>query len=246
MDEQHAEVAHSLGEKGGQLPRPLAADDCAGYLPANSFGIGTNSIDGLCGFATAALLAALLVGCQTNGSNEPPLFERRAPSATGVAFANTLPEASGFNILNYPYYYNGGGVAAGDVNGDGLPDLYFTSNLEANRLYLNKGGLQFEDVTEQAGVAGTGGWTTGATMADVNGDGWLDLYVSVVNHLGKTGANQLFINKGTAHSPTKQRPTPSPSKASPRRRLLGKGSKSRKEPPARRRGTGHASREEYV
>ena len=154
-------------------------------------------------------LAGLLTGCgAVNGGKEqpegPPLFTRRAPSETGVTFANELPETADFNILNYLYYYNGGGVAAGDVNGDGRPDLYFTSNLGANRLYLNRGGFRFEDVTDAAGVAGTGtgagsgagSWTTGATMADVNGDGRLDLYVSVVNHLGKTGANQLFINQG--------------------------------------------------
>ena len=126
----------------------------------------------------------------------PPLFERLSPSATGVTFANMLPEQPDFNIVNYVYYYNGGGVAAGDVNGDGLPDLYFTSNLGKNRLYLNKGNYQFEDVTDRAGVGDSVGWKTGVTMADVNGDGKLDIYVSGVDYLGVHGRNVLYINNG--------------------------------------------------
>ncbi len=126
----------------------------------------------------------------------PPLFEALAPRTTGVTFANALPERPDFNIVNYVYYYNGGGVAAGDVNGDGLPDLYFTSNLGKNRLYINKGNYQFEDVTDRAGVADSVGWKTGVTMADVNGDGKLDIYVSGVDYLGVHGRNVLYINNG--------------------------------------------------
>ncbi len=125
-----------------------------------------------------------------------PLFEVLDPTRTGVTFTNTLPEDTTFNILNYLYYYNGGGVAVGDVNNDGLPDLYFTSNLGANRLYLNKGNYQFEDVTERAGVADSVGWKTGVTMADVNGDGLVDIYVSGVDYLGVHGRNVLYINNG--------------------------------------------------
>jgi enediyne biosynthesis protein E4 len=126
----------------------------------------------------------------------PPLFEKLAPSATGVAFSNDLPEATDFNILNYLYYYNGGGVAVGDVNGDGLPDLYFSSNVGPNRLYLNKGDFRFEDVTDKAGASGPPGWKTGVTMADVNGDGRLDIYVSAVSYLTMHGRNMLYINNG--------------------------------------------------
>ncbi len=152
----------------------------------------------------APLVAALsLAACQRSpgeGATDEgarrgkPLFEQLSPSSTGIRFANTLPENADFNILNYLYYYNGGGVAAGDIDNDGLPDLYFTSNLESNRLYRNKGGYRFEDITDRAGVAGAGGWTSGVTMADVNGDGWLDLYVSGVSHLTMKGRNVLYIN----------------------------------------------------
>ncbi len=146
-------------------------------------------------FAAGALGA---LGCDKGAPAESPLFELLTPEATGVRFANTLPEAPDFNILNYLYYYNGGGVAVGDVNGDSLPDLYFSSNLESNRLYLNKGGFRFDDVTEKAGVRGPEGWKTGVTMADVDGDGDLDLYVSAVSYLGMHGHNVLYVNDGRA------------------------------------------------
>ena len=124
------------------------------------------------------------------------MFEMLSPKSTGVAFVNQLPENPDFNILNYLYYYNGGGVAAGDIDGDGLPDLYFTSNLGPNHLYRNKGNYQFEDITDRAGVAAADGWKTGVTMADVNGDGYLDIYVSAVSYLAEKGHNILFINNG--------------------------------------------------
>jgi hypothetical protein len=125
-----------------------------------------------------------------------PRFELLDPSRTGITFSNTLPEDTTFNILNYLYYYNGGGVAVGDINNDGLPDLYFSSNRGSNRLYLNKGNYQFEDITERAGVADSVGWKTGVTMADVNGDGYVDIYVSGVSYLGMHGRNVLYINNG--------------------------------------------------
>ena len=141
-------------------------------------------------FATVATLA----GCHR--APDTRLFELLAPEQTGVTFANRLPEDTAFNILNYLYYYNGGGVAVGDVNNDGLPDLYFTANRGPNRLYLNKGNYRFEDVTERAGVADAEGWKTGVTMADVNGDGRVDIYVSGVDYLGMHGHNVLYINNG--------------------------------------------------
>jgi len=143
--------------------------------------------------AASALLA--LIGCGGE-KRSAPLFELLSPSATGVAFVNELPAKADFNVLNYLYYYNGGGVAAGDIDGDGLPDLYFTSNLGPDRLYLNKGNYRFEDITERAGVADSVGWKTGVTMADVNGDGLLDIYVSGVDYLTMHGRNVLYINNG--------------------------------------------------
>jgi hypothetical protein len=124
------------------------------------------------------------------------LFELLPPQATGITFVNQLPETPDFNIINYLYYYNGGGVAVGDIDSDGLPDLYFTSNLGRDRLYLNKGDFAFEDITEQSGVGGSDGWTSGVTMADVNGDGHLDIYVSGVSYLTMRGRNVLYINNG--------------------------------------------------
>lgn len=135
-------------------------------------------------------------GCAGQAPGAAPLFERLAPESTGVAFVNELPEQPEFNILNYLYYYNGGGVAVGDVDGDGLPDLYFSSNLGANRLYRNKGNYRFEDITERAGVRGPDGWKTGVTMADVNGDGHVDIYVSAVSYLTMHGRNVLYVNTG--------------------------------------------------
>ncbi|MGH7475845.1 MAG: VCBS repeat-containing protein [Longimicrobiales bacterium] len=130
-------------------------------------------------------------------AQEPALlFERLDPEATGVTFVNELPEDTAFNILNYLYYYDGGGVAAGDIDNDGLPDLYFTSNLGADRLYLNRGDYRFEDITESADLGGEPGWTTGVAMADVNGDGYLDIYISGVSYLGMRGRNILYINNG--------------------------------------------------
>lgn len=126
------------------------------------------------------------------------MFESLPATKTGITFINRLPNKPGLGILSYIYYYNGAGVAAGDINGDGLPDLYFTSNTKGgNKLYLNKGNFTFEDITTRAGVAGSSDWCTGVTMADVNGDGRLDIYVcAVANMQGFQGHNQLFINNG--------------------------------------------------
>ncbi|HXG98620.1 MAG TPA: VCBS repeat-containing protein [Gemmatimonadales bacterium] len=143
------------------------------------------------------LLATTLVipGCRRSPP-PPPLFEAVTPEASGITFANTLSQDSLLNIVNYLYYYNGGGVAVGDIDGDGLLDLYFTSNLGRNRLYRNLGHFRFEDITDRAGVADSVGWKSGVTMADVNGDGRLDIYVSGVNYLGIQGRNVLYINNG--------------------------------------------------
>jgi enediyne biosynthesis protein E4 len=144
------------------------------------------------------LAAAGVISC----NNSDTLFESLPASQTGIQFTNQLQKKKLFNILYYLYYYNGAGVATGDVNNDGLVDIYFAANSKGNnKLYLNKGGFKFEDITQKAKVAGTADWCTGVTMADVNGDGWLDIYVSTVSSkYGLTGHNELFINNGASLS----------------------------------------------
>ncbi|MEM8890997.1 MAG: VCBS repeat-containing protein, partial [Bacteroidota bacterium] len=118
-------------------------------------------------------------------------------SESGIDFVNQLEYDKAFNIYTYRNFYNGGGVAIGDVNKDGLMDVYFTANMKSNKLYLNKGNFKFEDVTEQAGVGGNSAWSTGVTMADVNGDGYLDIYVCNSGDVaGDNKQNELFINQG--------------------------------------------------
>ena len=131
-------------------------------------------------------------------NNEPPLFTSLSPDKTHIDFQNIINEGLNTNVLMYEYFYNGGGVAVGDINNDGLDDIYFTSNMQSNHLYLNKGNMVFEDITIPAGVAGrTGPWKTGVTMADVNGDGLLDIYVCYSGNLPpEKRAHQLFINRG--------------------------------------------------
>ena len=128
---------------------------------------------------------------------EPALFEIIPSSQSGVDFSNTLKEESDLSILDYLYYYNGGGVAVGDINNDGYPDVFLTSNQGENKLYLNGGNFRFRDISHQAGITGKSSWNTGATMADVNGDGLLDIYVcAVVGINGFSGHNELYINNG--------------------------------------------------
>ncbi|GAB4015348.1 VCBS repeat-containing protein [Spirosoma koreense] len=140
----------------------------------------------------------MVVACTSNpNALEKPLFQRLDSTQTGVTFVNRLQNTDSLSILDYLYFYNGGGVAAGDLNNDGLTDLYFVSNQGANQLYLNKGKLAFTDVTAKAGVTGKAGWQTGVTLADINADGWLDIYVCAVSRFrGLQGTNELYINNG--------------------------------------------------
>ncbi|MDC7997325.1 VCBS repeat-containing protein [Gilvibacter sediminis] len=145
-----------------------------------------------------SLLAGLffLWSC-TERDQAPSLAFKQLPAdSTGIAFANTLVESDSLNILDYLYFYNGGGLAVGDVNGDGLPDIYASANMGPNKLYYNKGNFEFEEAPESAGVAGNSSWNTGAVMVDVNADGLLDIYVcAVVGINGFTGHHELFINQ---------------------------------------------------
>ena len=140
---------------------------------------------------TVLLPGLLLTRCNTAGDNT--LFTLVDARQSGITFENTLSFREDFNIIEYPYFYDGGGVALGDINRDGFQDIFFTGNQVSDRLYINKGGLEFEDITASAGIA-SGGWSTGVTMADVNGDGWLDLYVCQVSYKSLTGQNRLYIN----------------------------------------------------
>ena len=141
------------------------------------------------------LVAVLCLGCAEQ--KPATLFTPLDASHTHVTFENTVVETESLHVILYEYLYNGAGVAVGDLNNDGLPDLYFSGNTAENRLYLNQGNFVFEDVTATAGVAGKTGWKTGVSMADVNGDGWLDLYVCYSGPGDLDRANQLFINNAT-------------------------------------------------
>lgn len=152
-----------------------------------------------CKILSFILIVTAFVGCRSTSeeikTTPLTLFQRLENS--GVTFTNQLHYDEEFNIYTYRNFYNGGGVAIGDVNNDGLPDIYFTGNQVSNKLYLNKGNLQFEDITEAAGVGGTKAWSTGVSMADINGDGHLDLYVCNSGDVkGDNKQNELFINNG--------------------------------------------------
>ena len=122
------------------------------------------------------LLLLLIFSCNSE-ENKTTLFVSKKAYETGIHFQNTISSTTDLNILNYIYFYNGSGVAAADFNNDGLTDLYFTANQTEDKLYLNRGNLKFEDITESAGINNAQNWTTGVTIVDINEDGLLDIYV---------------------------------------------------------------------
>ncbi len=125
-----------------------------------------------------------------------PLFKLLSPSETGINFINTVTDSKDMNIFTYHNFYNGGGVAIGDIDNDGKPDIFFSSNQGSNTLYLNKGNLRFSDITASAGVEGKKRWHTGVAMVDINGDGWLDIYVCNAGMVpGDERANELYVNQ---------------------------------------------------
>jgi len=142
-------------------------------------------------------LLMLATSCQQHQQVPKTLFQKLESSQTHINFRNDLTYDSKFNIYTYRNFYNGGGVAIGDINNDGLPDIFFTANMLSNRLFLNKGNMQFEDITEKAGIGKKGKWSTGVSMADVNGDGFLDIYVCNSGDIkGDNRQNELYINNG--------------------------------------------------
>ena len=137
------------------------------------------------------------MGCNSGSTPVKSIFHLIPSSQTGLDFRNELSSSTTFNVFTYMYFFNGGGVAAADFNQDGWPDLYFTSNMGRNGLFLNNGNLTFEDVTEKAGVGGIKGWTTGVTTVDINQDGLMDIYVSQLGaYQEMVGYNQLYVNQG--------------------------------------------------
>lgn len=143
--------------------------------------------------------ALFMVSC-SNKQQTTPLFTKLTSDKTGVDFNNAISYTEEFNPYTFRNFFNGGGVAIGDINNDGLPDIFFCSNQHSNKLYLNKGSFQFEDITAQAGLVSDSIWSTGVTMADVNGDGWLDIYVCKSGDIrGSNRSNELYINSGNLH-----------------------------------------------
>jgi len=154
-------------------------------------------------FILIVFIFALISSCnseQTSKTSDPEdatLFSLLSSEDTGITFSNKIANQKNFNIFKYRNFYNGGGVAIGDVNNDGLPDIYLTANMGSNKLYVNKGNFKFDDITESAGVGGNKPWSTGVVMVDINADGLLDLYVSNAGNMeGNNHDNDLYINNG--------------------------------------------------
>jgi hypothetical protein len=149
-------------------------------------------------------LSFLIYSCNTEkkeslleNTSQNTLFSLLNPDSTGIKFFNEVINQKNFNIFKYRNFYNGGGVAIGDINNDDLPDIYLTANMGPNKLFLNKGNFKFEDISESAGIIGDKPWSTGVAMADVNQDGYLDIYVSNAGNLeGNNHDNELYINNG--------------------------------------------------
>ena len=146
-------------------------------------------------FCSSVVMFVIVTSCKPE-KQENYLFQPISSEVSGIDFSNNLKLDDDLNILNYIYYYNGGGVSVGDINNDGLEDLFFTGNQVSNKLYLNLGGLKFKDITQYAGVQSKG-WSTGVTMVDINADGWMDIYVCKSGYSNATSRkNLLYINKG--------------------------------------------------
>ncbi|MEP3209773.1 MAG: VCBS repeat-containing protein [Maribacter sp.] len=145
----------------------------------------------------AQYLIVFLMVCSCKNEDNSKQFTLLSPSTTKIKFKNLVQETPEFNVLKYGYLYNGGGVSIGDINNDGLSDIYFTGNMVGSHLYLNKGGMKFQEIAKEAGVFAEGLWNTGTTMVDINADGFLDIYIcrSAAKNAAKR-KNLLFVNNG--------------------------------------------------
>src|SRR5689334_655642 len=153
-------------------------------------------------YSFAVLSLIFLFSCKNKeekASSDSPVFKKISSSQSGITFVNNVEENWQKNYFDkFAYVYNGGGVAIGDINNDGLQDIYFTGNEVPNKLYLNLGGMKFQDITESAGVDGGKGWDNGVTMADINNDGLMDIYVCKGGYQDSDDErrNLLYINQG--------------------------------------------------
>ena len=147
-----------------------------------------------------SLIVSTIIFYSCNSDLNEAIYKLKFPKETDIIFSNKIVETDEFNILSYNNMYMGGGVSIGDINNDELPDIFLTANQEPNRLFLNKGDLQFEDITESSGISEDNGdkiWTTGTTMVDINHDGFLDIYVCMIDgYMNLKGKNKLYINQG--------------------------------------------------
>jgi len=151
-------------------------------------------------YSPILLVLLFILACNSNNQKDnkkATLFKLLTADQCGINFTNKIHNEKDFNIFRYRNFYNGGGVGIGDINNDSLPDIYFTSNMEENRLFLNEGGFKFRDITSESGTAGTHSWSTGVVMVDINADGLLDIYVCNAGNVeGDDRENELFINNG--------------------------------------------------
>ncbi len=144
-------------------------------------------------FLNAIVFLSICVLSCRQKSQQPALFQLVENS--GIDFINKVENTKDFNIFTYRNFYNGGGAAIGDINNDGLADVFFTANMGSNKLYLNKGDFKFDDISQKAGFTDTEKWSTGVVMVDINNDGWLDVYVCNAGFIkGKAPENKLYIN----------------------------------------------------
>lgn len=150
------------------------------------------------------LWVGMVLGCSSEDSS--PIFIEQAGVELGVDFENTLLENDSFNIIQYLYFYNGAGVATGDLTGDGLPEVILGGNMRPTALYWNRTTnengathIQFEDITHESGLGSLSGWTTGISLGDVNNDGWLDIYISQVSYKNIRGSNKLLVHRGLSN-----------------------------------------------